>query len=39
MKLEYDGGKYFLVFSDGMRFQVEKDIWLRLMKLEETRAL
>jgi hypothetical protein len=34
MTFEYDG-KYWLVFKDGMRYPIEKELWDRLMKLRE----
>lgn len=34
MKFEFDG-KYYLVFADGIRYQVERDLWERLMRLRE----
>ena len=38
MKFEYDG-KYYLVFKDGIRIEVDRDLWQRLMSLKEAAAL
>lgn len=35
----YDGSKYLLVFQDGIRFEIDKDLWERLKKLKESDSL
>jgi len=34
MHFFYDG-KYYLVFSDGIKYEVQKDLWERIKKLKE----
>lgn len=37
MFFQYDG-LYLLVFSDGIKFEVQRDLWERLRKLKEAEA-
>lgn len=35
----YSGTTYYLVFPDGIKIQVEKELWNRLLKLKEQDSL
>ena len=35
----YDGTSYYVIFPDGIKFSIDKDLWERIKKLKEQGAL
>ena len=39
MNYLFESKAYYLVFQDGVKFEIEKELWYRMVKLKETEGL